>query len=129
VLANATFVGFIPVRDLVAARWFYVDVLGLAPEEESPFALVVDAGGTPLRLTPVGELQAQPFTIAGWEVSDISSEVDRLIASGVRFNRYEGMEQDQRGIWTAPGGDRVAWFADPDGNILSLSSHSPANEP
>ena len=124
VLANSTFVGFIPVHDLVAARRFYVDILGLAPKEESPFALVVDAGGSPLRLTPVGELQAQPFTIAGWEVPDISSEVDRLIAAGVSFNRYDGMDQDERGIWAAPGGDLVAWFPDPDGNTLSLSSRS-----
>jgi catechol 2,3-dioxygenase-like lactoylglutathione lyase family enzyme len=124
-LANATFVGFIPVRDLEAARAFYVDILGLAPTEETPFALVVDAGGTPLRLTPVGQLRVQPFTIAGWEVTDVGSEVDRLSASGVSFTRYDGMDQDDRGIWTAPSGDTVAWFTDPDGNTLSVSSPRP----
>jgi len=124
-LHGARFVGFVPVRDLDAARAFYVDRLGLASLEESPFALVVDANGTKLRLTPVPEHRAQPFTIAGWDVSDIERTVDALVASGVEFHRYEGMDQDARGIWSAPGGDRVAWFADPDGNTLSLTAAPP----
>jgi catechol 2,3-dioxygenase-like lactoylglutathione lyase family enzyme len=114
--------GFVPTRDVDRARRFYVDILGFACLEESPFSVVVDAGGTRLRLTPVPELQPQPFTIAGWEVSDIESDVDVLTAAGVTFSRFDEVEQDARGIWLAPGGDRVAWFRDPDGNTLSLTT-------
>lgn len=120
-MMGATFVGFIPVRDLAAARAFYADILGLTVKEESPFALVVDGGGTTLRLTPVPDLQPQPFTVAGWAVADIDAEVDALVSTGVKLNSYDGMEQDERGIWTTPGGDRVAWFCDPFNNTLSLT--------
>jgi catechol 2,3-dioxygenase-like lactoylglutathione lyase family enzyme len=122
VLADANFVAFIPVRDLTVARRFYVDILGLILRDENPFAVVVDAGGTVLRLTQVSDLPPQPFTIAGWEVPAIEEEIDALVSSGVSFNRYDGMDQDERGIWTTPGGDLVAWFVDPDGNTLSLTS-------
>jgi catechol 2,3-dioxygenase-like lactoylglutathione lyase family enzyme len=115
-------VGFIPVRDAAAARSFYEGVLGLAVTEDTPFAVVVDANGTALRLTPVPELTVQPFTVAGWAVPDIGTTVQTLTARGVSFRFYEDLEQDAVGIWSAPGGDRVAWFSDPDGNTLSLTS-------
>lgn len=121
-LEDASFTAFIPVGDASAARRFYVDTLGLEVLEESPFAIVVDARGTTLRLTPVPDLRPQPFTIAGWEVDDIAEEVDLLVSAGVPLHRYEGMDQDERGIWTSPGGARVAWFSDTDGNTLSLTS-------
>ena len=121
-LSDAPLMAFIPVTDPAAARRFYETTLGLDVVEESTNAVVVDAMGTMLRLTPVGDLLVQPFTIAGWQVRDIGRVVDGLSALGVAFTRYEGMEQDDRGIWTTPGGDRVAWFTDPDGNTLSLTS-------
>ncbi len=121
VMRGATFVGFIPAPDLATARVFYTEVLGLTLKAETPFALVVDGGGTTLRLIPVPDLQPQPFTIAGWAVDDIVAEVDALVSSGVTFKRYDGMEQDERAIWTTPGGDRVAWFSDPFNNTLSLT--------
>lgn len=117
----ATFVGFIPARDAAAARAFYEGVLGLRVVESSPFALVLDAQGTTVRVTSAGDFTAQPFTIAGWEVSDVAAEVRALQGKGVEFARYDGMEQDELGIWTAPGGAQVAWFRDPDGNTLSLT--------
>jgi catechol 2,3-dioxygenase-like lactoylglutathione lyase family enzyme len=120
-LAGARYMGFIPVRDADDARRFYVDVLGLRCIEESPFAIVVDANGTNLRLTPVPELTPQPFTIAGFEVTDIEGAVDRLTGNGVVFRRYDGVDQDERSIWVTPGDDRVAWFSDPDGNTVSLT--------
>ncbi|HEY7916602.1 MAG TPA: VOC family protein [Acidimicrobiales bacterium] len=113
---------FIPVTDPAAARQFYETTLGLTVVEESPFAVVMEAKGTMLRLTPVNDLRVQPFTVAGWQVDDIGKAVDGLAALGVAFTRYDGMDQDERGIWTTPGGDRVAWFTDPDGNTLSLTS-------
>ncbi|HEV3329135.1 MAG TPA: VOC family protein [Acidimicrobiales bacterium] len=120
-LDAARFMGFVPISDADAARRFYVDTLGLRLIEESPFAIVVDANGTMVRLTPVPELRPQPFTIVGFEVTDLDDVVDRLASRGVGFNRYDGVDQDERSIWNTPGGDRVAWFADPDGNTLSLT--------
>lgn len=124
-LANAPLIGFIPVRDLAAARVFYSSTLGLPVTDVNPFAVVLDANGTMLRLTPVPDLHPQPFTIAGWEVPDIGSTVDALASSGITFLHFDGLEQDPRGIWTTPGGDSVAWFTDPDGNTLSLTSFTP----
>jgi catechol 2,3-dioxygenase-like lactoylglutathione lyase family enzyme len=122
VLADAPFIGFIPVRDLVAARSFYEGTLGLRVVEDTPFALVLDAGGTMLRVTPVPGLAARAFTVAGWNVPDIAAAVRDLAARGVKFTRYDGLAQDDLGIWTAPGGDRVAWFQDADANTLSLTT-------
>ncbi len=121
-LADAAFIGFIAVRDLATARAFYEGTLGLRVVEQTPFALVLDAGGTMLRVTPVQELAARPFTIAGWQVPDIDAAVRALAGRGVEFNRYDGMAQDDLGVWTTPGGDRIAWFTDPDGNTLSLTT-------
>lgn len=120
-LGEATYVGFIPVTDIARARAFYASVLGLAVVEESPFALVLDAHGTMLRLTPVPDLAVQPFTIAGWGVADIRGEIDELAAKGVSFHRYDGMAQDERGVWASPSGALVAWFSDPDRNTLSVT--------
>jgi catechol 2,3-dioxygenase-like lactoylglutathione lyase family enzyme len=122
VLADASFIGFIPVRDLAAARAFYEGTLGLRVVDDTPFALVLDAGGTMLRVTPVGELAARPFSIAGWNVPDVGATVRVLAGRGVQFARYDGLTQDELGIWTTPGGDRIAWFTDPDGNTLSLTT-------
>jgi catechol 2,3-dioxygenase-like lactoylglutathione lyase family enzyme len=121
-LADSPFIGFIPVHDLPAARAFYSGTLGLRVVGETPFALVLDAGGTMLRVIPVPEPPALPFTIAGWKVPDITAAVRALADRGVPFARYDGMAQDDLGIWTAPSGDRVAWFTDPDGNTLSLTT-------
>jgi catechol 2,3-dioxygenase-like lactoylglutathione lyase family enzyme len=120
-LGSSDLIAFVPVSDLGRARSFYSDTLGLRVVEESPYALSVDVNGRMLRLTMVPELRPQPFTIAGWHVHDITASIEALGRAGVRFTRYDGMEQDELGIWTTPGGDQVAWFADPDGNTLSLT--------
>jgi catechol 2,3-dioxygenase-like lactoylglutathione lyase family enzyme len=120
-LGSAPLMAFVPVTDIAAARTFYESILGLRVLDESPFALVVDANGTKVRITPVPDLRPQPFTIAGWEVADIGATVEELAALGVVFNRYDGMRQRANGIWASPNGDLVAWFADPDGNTLSLT--------
>jgi catechol 2,3-dioxygenase-like lactoylglutathione lyase family enzyme len=122
VLGQASFVGFIPVRDPAIARAFYEGTLGLLVLDENPAALVLDANGTMLRVTPVPEFAVQPFTIAGWQVADIDTTVRALAGRGVEFSRYEGIDQDELGVWVTPGGDRVAWFKDPDGNTLSLTA-------
>ena len=121
-LADARLVSFIGVADLDAAERFYGGVLGLSLEDARPYALVADTGTTQLRITAVGAVHAAPHTVLGWQVADLEATVDALVAKGVQFQRYEGMEQDDRGIWTAPGNARIAWFHDPDGNTLSLQA-------
>ena len=118
--AAARLVGFIGVADLAAAQRFYADVLDLELIDERPFALVADIAGTMLRITRVDRVAAAPYTVLGWQVDDIDLAVEELASRGVEFHVYDGMGQDRRGIWTAPGGSRVAWFHDPDGNVLSL---------
>jgi catechol 2,3-dioxygenase-like lactoylglutathione lyase family enzyme len=103
------------------ARSFYCDTLGLPLVHEDDFAIVCDAKGTVLRIQKVESLTPQGFTILGWEVPGIEAAVDALSGRGVRFERFDGMDQDDRGIWRAPSGARVAWFKDPDGNVLSLT--------
>lgn len=85
------------------------------------YALVFDAAGTMLRVVIVEQFQPQPFTVLGWHVRNIQSCVADLTRAGVTFTRYEGMVQDDLGIWSTPDGAKVAWFADPDGNTLSLT--------
>ncbi len=117
-------VAFIPTLNPDRAKAFYRDVLGLRlTAEQLPFALVFDAHGITLRVTVVNELTPPPYTALGWEVPNIRGAVMALTQKGARFERYPNMTQDELGIWIAPGGTRVAWFRDPDGNILSLSQH------
>jgi len=120
-LNRSALIGFVGVSGLARARQFYGDTLGLDITDESPFALVVDANGTMLRLTAVEHPVAAPYTVLGWSVADIESVIDQLTARGVQFTRYDGMGQDERAVWTAPGGAKIAWFLDPDGNNLSLT--------
>ena len=120
-LAGADLVGFVPTTDLVRARTFYVDTLGLPVIDEDPYALALDANGTMLRVTAVPELRPAGYTVCGWRVDDITAAVRRLGESGVGFTRYDGMDQDDLAVWTSPSGAKVAWFTDPDGNTLSLT--------
>jgi len=116
-------VGFVAITDGARAKVFY-EKLGLTFVSEDPFAVVFDSNGNMIRLTKVNEFRPQPFTVLGWQVSDIVAAVKRLQGAGVSFERYgEFMQQDELGIWTAPGGTKVAWFKDPDGNTLSVSQH------
>jgi catechol 2,3-dioxygenase-like lactoylglutathione lyase family enzyme len=123
-LGSSDLVGFVATTDIDRARAFYGGVLGLAVVEESPFACVFDAHGTQLRVTPVGDLRGAPYTVLGWAVADIVSTVRALDEAGVTFMRYPGMDQDDAGVWNAPSGARVAWFCDPDGNVLSVTQAS-----
>ncbi len=120
-LESSDLVAFAAATDLSRARMFYEQALGLPVAEYNDFACVLDANGTMLRITAVPEVSRASYTVLGWRVTDISATIRDLIAKGVVFLRYDGMDQDEDGIWTTPGGDKVAWFADPDGNILSLT--------
>src|SRR3954470_6342291 len=114
-------VAFVATSKPARARRFYRDTLGLCLVSEDEFALAFDARGTMLRVSIVNEVVAAGYTVLGWQVPDIVAAAKRLQEVGVRLQRYPGMEQDRRGVWTSPSGARVAWFKDPDGNILSLT--------
>jgi catechol 2,3-dioxygenase-like lactoylglutathione lyase family enzyme len=124
VLGERPFVGFLMITDAARAKEFYCDVLGLPLRHEDDFAVVVDAGGTPLRLAVVPEVPEPAGTNAGWLVDDVNASVRALVAAGVTFERFPGMDQDVDGVWQPPEGGGVAWFRDPDGNRLSLSRSS-----
>lgn len=123
ILGGSELIAFVPVTDSAKAREFYESVLGLRLiEDEKPFALVFDANGTMLRVTPVREHTPAPFTILGWDVNDLEKTVERLARTGVEFLRFPGMnDRDPHAIWNAPSGARVAWFHDPERNVLSLT--------
>ena len=108
-------------RDAAGARKFYETALGLRCVSEDAFAIVFDAGGTMLRVQKVNELTPANYTALGWEVADIAARIRELGEKGVKFERFPGMSQDELGVWTSPAGAKVAWFKDPDGNVLSLT--------
>lgn len=120
-LGSSPVIAFVSATDLDRSSDFFGGTLGLEVVEISPFACVLQGNGTSIRVTKTDELKPQPFTVLGWAVVDISQTVTDLTGRGVRFVRYPGMDQDHLGIWTTPGGDQVAWFTDPDGNVLSLT--------
>jgi len=127
-LRDNKIVALIPITDGEKARSFYVDKLGLKFLSDDGFAIVLDGNGNHVRLTKMKDVKPQPFTVLGWETSDIAADIRELQASGVSFERFgDFMKQDDLGIWSAPDGTKVAWFKDPDGNILSLSQHGKGN--
>jgi catechol 2,3-dioxygenase-like lactoylglutathione lyase family enzyme len=120
-LTTASLVGFAATVSAQAAKQFYQSVLGLPLVEDTPFALVFNSNGTTLRIQKVQQVAPVPYTVLGWVVPDIQATVHALAAKGVVFQRYDGLPQDAQGIWQSPGGAKVAWFRDPDGNTLSLT--------
>jgi catechol 2,3-dioxygenase-like lactoylglutathione lyase family enzyme len=121
VLATSDVIAFAATTDLAKARAFYEATLGLPVVDENAYACVFDAHGTMLRITAVAEVAQPGYTVLGWRVTDISETVAHLESLDVVFARYDGIEQDAQGVWTTPNGDRIAWFTDPDGNVLSLT--------
>ena len=119
---STNIVAFVPTKDAEKARAFYVDVLGLRFLKDDGFAMVLDANGIMVRVARAQFTPAQ-FTILGWQVKNIEKVAAELQDKGVHFERFGFFEQDALGIWTAPTGDKVAWFKDPDGNVLSVSQH------
>lgn len=122
-LRDATLVAFGAITDSARAAAFYVDTLGLTVRHEDDFALVLDANGVELRLQKVGAVTPSGFTALGWQVRDIAAVVTALEEQGVTLERYPWFEQDAHGVWQAPSGARIAWFRDPDGNLLSVAQY------
>lgn len=123
-LGSSDLIAFAPTRDPANARKFYEQTLGLEFISEDPFAMVFNAHGTTLRIANVSNVKGfkpAPFTILGWQVTNAGDTIGDLEKKGVSFERFPGMDQDAKGIWKSPTGARVAWFKDPDGNILSIT--------
>jgi catechol 2,3-dioxygenase-like lactoylglutathione lyase family enzyme len=112
---------FLATSDPERSRAFYEGTLGLRFVRDDGHALVFDLGNVPLRIQKVDEVDVVRRTVLGWSVPDIEAVVSRLEAEGVELERYPGLDQDANGVWLSPGGTRVAWFKDPDGNTLSLA--------
>jgi len=120
-LGKCEVIAFAATTDLDRAREFYQGTLGLSLIDQNPYACVFDVSGTMLRVTAVAEVATPGYTVLGWRVADMDGAISGLRSKGVSFTSYEGLGQDDRGIWTTPNGDQIAWFTDPDGNTLSLT--------
>jgi catechol 2,3-dioxygenase-like lactoylglutathione lyase family enzyme len=122
-LGTTNIVAFVPIADYDKSRAFYEGILGLTFVKNDGFAMVMDANGIMVRLVKMPTVTPAKFTVLGWQVAAIERQASALQTRGVQFERFGFFEQDALGIWTAPGGDKVAWFKDPDGNVLSVSQH------
>ncbi len=122
-LGSTNVVAFVPIKDAEKARAFYEGVLGLHFVKDDGFALVFEANGIMIRAAKMKDFMPAQFTILGWQVSGIENIVRALNSKGIHFEIFGFFQQDELGIWTAPTGDKVAWFKDPDGNMLSVSEH------
>jgi catechol 2,3-dioxygenase-like lactoylglutathione lyase family enzyme len=122
-LGQNKIIAFVATRNSERSREFYEKTLGLRLVGVNVFAIVFDAAGTMLRVVKVDSLAPTPFTVLGWDVENIEDTVGKLASRGISFEVYPGFGQDDRGIWNSPPGARIAWFKDPDGNVLSLTQH------
>jgi len=120
-LSDKKLKAFIPTINPQKAKTFYRDILGLKLLSEDNYALEFDANGTLLRVTIVEDFTPQMFTVLGWKVDDIYSTIKSLNDKDIFCEKYDFPEQDDLGVWTSPGGSKVAWFKDPDRNVLSLT--------
>jgi catechol 2,3-dioxygenase-like lactoylglutathione lyase family enzyme len=123
-LSSERLVAFVSTTNADHARAFFRDKLGLHLVSEDNFALVFDSNGAPLRVSIAKEVKPAPYTVLGWNVTDIHATILELNKAGITCEIFGFFKQDELGIWIAPGGTRVAWFKDPDGNILSVSQHA-----
>jgi len=127
-LADAQVTAFLATTQGPRAAAFYGDTLQLRQLSDDDFALVFDLHGVELRLQKVKQFTPQPFTALGWQVRALRTTIAALAARGVTFERFPGLVQDAQGIWAAPSGAQIAWFRDPDGNLLSLAEYPLASD-
>lgn len=122
-LSDKTIMAFLATTDPVRSRLFFEDILGLPLKRTDPYAMVFDSNGIELRITTVADLKPVPYSVMSWIVPDIHATVAGLADKGVVFEKYSFFEQDPDGVWNTDGA-KVAWFKDPDGNLLSLTEFS-----
>jgi catechol 2,3-dioxygenase-like lactoylglutathione lyase family enzyme len=124
ILATSKLIGFAITTNPLRSIEFYRDILGFHFICQDQFAVVFDCNGNMLRLAILPEFQPPKYTVAGWQVDEIEAVVEQLANAGVKMMVYGFPGQAESGIWTAPDGNKVAWFQDPDGNLLSVSQHN-----
>ena len=122
-LASATVVSLVGTTRADASKQFYESTLGLKFIKDDGYAFVFDIGGRELRVSRVPAVIPSTYAVLGFVVPDIAATVDDLAAKGVKFERFGFFQQDARGVWAAPDGTQVAWFRDPDMNMLSVVQH------
>ncbi|HVT41172.1 MAG TPA: VOC family protein [Gemmatimonadaceae bacterium] len=120
-IGKSQLTAFLATSNPARSKAFYAKTLGLRLIEDDQFALLFDSGGVPLRIQKADAVRPHSFTALGWQVRSIRRVVAGLVKRGVVLERYPFLEQNEQGVWLAPSGTRVAWFKDPDGNILSVS--------
>jgi|SRR3974390_2134811 len=120
---NAEMMGFLFTTDYDRTREFFEKKLGFEFVSLDQFALVVRSGENTIRISKIPDFRPAMGTVLGWRVPDIATAVSWLKNRGVICEKYPFAQDQETGIWTAPGGTRVAWFKDPDGNVLGLSQH------
>ena len=122
-LATAKMVGFFLIKDYEKSKAFFETKLGFKFISLDQFALVMSTGGHNIRIVKVPNFTPLQSTVLGWDVADIQAVVIWLKQQGVTCEKYPFVQDQDLGIWSAPGGAKVAWFKDPDGNVLSVSQH------
>jgi catechol 2,3-dioxygenase-like lactoylglutathione lyase family enzyme len=122
-LTSGKLAGFLATNDYDKARAFYEGKLGFEFVSLDQYALVMRAGGHSIRISKLPNFTPRQGTVLGWEVPDIEATAKWLSDRGVPPEKYPFVQDKKLGIWTTPNGDRVAWFTDPDGNILSIAQH------
>ena len=120
-LGTSPLIAFVTVTDATRARRFYGELLGLVLVAETPFALEFDCAGTMLRIALANHVTPAPYTVLGWQVGDIAATLSALASAGIQPEIFEGFHQSPEGVWQSPSGAKVAWFKDPDGNLLSVT--------
>lgn len=123
---SRTPISFVATDHPETAKMFYRDTLGLELIESSPYALAFSDGGHMLRVQIVAEHIPVSHTVHGWQVADIEQEITALRSKGVEFLTFDQLEQNASGVWTSPGGHKIAWLKDPSGNVLSLTEYGEA---
>jgi catechol 2,3-dioxygenase-like lactoylglutathione lyase family enzyme len=127
-LSTARVTAFLATALPRRAAEFYGETLGLPQITEDQFALVFDLHGVELRIQKVERLRPQAFTVLGWQVPHLATVIASLTARGIVFERFSGLTQSVDGVWRAPSGAAVAWFRDPDGNLLSVAEYPLSND-
>lgn len=123
-LSSSKMTGFVLTKDYDKARAFYEGKLGFEFVSLDQFALVMNTGQNMIRISKIPTFTPLQSTVLGWEVKDIVAVAKWLAGRGVDLEKYPFVEDKELGIWSAPGGTKVGWFKDPDGNVLSISQHA-----
>ena len=120
-LDNQNIMAFVATADVTKARPFYEDILGLKVRDADAYGINFGTNSNYLRMSVIPDFKAAPYAVLSWVTEDIYKMITALTAKGVLFDHFPGLGQDKSGVWSAPGGTKVAWFKDPDQNILSLT--------